>query len=216
MAIVQLQSEFAAALSIAPPEYTWATKPSAAGNSGKRITITGWMAPPSDWVSDGTYWLPVGGSAVVHAPLLVNAQAQSSGLSQVASVPEWLMPSALARTPGAYIEASVYGTVANSSAAQTRTLAVGADVNKRMIVYDGNFVNAGIVDIRLGGKAHRRDTGQWARFIAGADSNAASTFSATVEADFDTNPLRLYYQGGNTDGSEVLTVHAFSLIFGVG
>ena len=63
MPIVQLQSEFAAALSIAPPEYTWETKPSAAGNAGKEIILTD--IGRSRWWSNGTYWRPVGGRQVL-------------------------------------------------------------------------------------------------------------------------------------------------------
>lgn len=47
--------------------YTWATKPSAAGNLGKviRISDVGTGSGGSMWISDGAYWRPLGGSVVL-------------------------------------------------------------------------------------------------------------------------------------------------------
>lgn len=49
--------------------YTWATKPSASGNLGMciRIANVGASAAGSYWISDGTYWRPVGGSVLLSA-----------------------------------------------------------------------------------------------------------------------------------------------------
>ena len=196
---------------------TWASLPDMnTVPAGTRVTIIGWMAPPSDWVWDGAYLLPVGGRAVVHAPMLADAQAQSGTFATVASVPGWLTPPALSRTPGAYIEACVYCTAVNSSSAQARTLSVGVASGTRTIVYDNSFANAGIADIRMIGRSHRRYSGQWCRLITAADLATTSAFSAVDQSILDVNPWQLFYQGGNPDGSEILTVHAFSLTFGVG
>lgn len=49
--------------------YTWATRPAAAGNTGQviRVSDVGTGLGGSHWVSDGTYWRPVGGSVVIGA-----------------------------------------------------------------------------------------------------------------------------------------------------
>ena len=216
MAIVQLQSEFAAALSIAPPEYTWATKPSAAGNSGKRITITGWNAPASDWVSDGTYWLPVGGRAVVHAPRLVGAIAQHPSMAAVASVPTWQMPADMVAIPGLYIEANAECTVANASNVSYRRIYCGISSKQHLISGpEGASTNNGF---RLWGKTSRKPDGNWTTHGANAQPINESLFGTdtSTSADLASSPIGMWYRGGNTDGSEILSIHSFSLAVGVG
>lgn len=59
MPISQLQAETARAIGI----YTWAAKPPAAGNAGRRISVSDLRN--SEFYSDGTYWRPVGGRQVL-------------------------------------------------------------------------------------------------------------------------------------------------------
>ena len=49
--------------------HLWAARPAAAGNSGQviRVSDVGTGLGGSHWVSDGTYWRPVGGSVVIAA-----------------------------------------------------------------------------------------------------------------------------------------------------
>ena len=105
------------------PKYTWESKPAANSvSAGTRVTITGWTAPDSDWVSDGTYWRPVNGRAVVHAPVLVNAQAQAATTALVASIPTWSPPASLLMDPLLNIETWVSATFQNASASQSRNI----------------------------------------------------------------------------------------------
>lgn len=45
--------------------YTWATLPSAAANSGTRVRVTDVGPNGSDWISNGTDWVPVNGFAMI-------------------------------------------------------------------------------------------------------------------------------------------------------
>jgi len=218
MPIVQLQSEFAAALSIAPPEYTWATKPSAAGNSGKRITITGWMAPPSDWVSDGTYWLPVDGRAVVHAPELVNALAQQAAFLPVASVPGWQMPADMASTPRLYIEAMVTAEV-TASAGNTQQRLIYVGVQARQDILGVHVFTSTTTGKRFWGKTYRNSSpAEWMAFTGNAqpfvDTNSIT--ARATDAEMSATPIQIRYQGGASDGSEIIKFHSFGLAVGLG
>lgn len=47
------------------PSYTWATRPAAAGNTGRVVRITDVGLGGSYWYSDGAFWRPVGGSVLI-------------------------------------------------------------------------------------------------------------------------------------------------------
>ncbi|NCU02326.1 hypothetical protein GXC69_12590, partial [Candidatus Macondimonas diazotrophica] len=207
----QLQSEFAAALSIAPPEYTWAGKPSAAGNAGKEIIVTDFNR--SRWYSDGTYWRPVGGEQVVHNPVLTNATASSATLQLVASVPGWQMPEDLVNTPGVAVKAFFTGHLASGpSNAQARQIYVG------VTGAEGFCLRHLYTTLST---AHQGCAIAWSRapvineFMAsavnGGSSQAGNSGGDVSITQILAAPIRLYYQGGNPDGSEVIRFHHFRL-----
>jgi hypothetical protein len=197
------------------PKYTWGSKPSANSvSAGTRVTITGWTAPDSDWVSDGTYWRPVNGRAVVHAPVLVNAQAQSASLALVASVPGWTVPSDIAITPGMRIFVSLHVGVDNPSSAQDRLIDVGPSALTSLcatIKYTSTLNT-----IRVSDSTSRLSSGHWAA-LAGKNLGPTTNANAILvtAADLIASPISMYYQGGNPDGSEILNIHNFSISVGV-
>ena len=214
MPIVQLQSEFAAALSIAPPSYTWSGKPSAAGNSGMIIRVTDQMN--SLWRSDGTYWLPEGGSQLVHAPVLSSAQAQSASLALVASVPGWQMPSDMVSIPRLHIDTEAVATFTSPSAVQARSLRVGSNSSGAYVIYGTSLVGATQLLV-LRGRAHRRgDSTDYVRPGFNEQLMSSSVFDTLTAANLTSAPISLYYQGGNSDGSEIATFHSFTIRVGLG
>ena len=199
------------------PVFTWATKPAA--NSvpvGTRITIIGWNAPPSDWVSDGTYWLPVGGRAVVHAPVLLNAQAQSTARTLVSSVPTWQMPSDIAHTPRIRVEAWAHCSVSSPSNAQARQIYIGNSTLNN-VVASSLYTDTNPVQ-RVWGWGHRRPNGLWTYALGNMMPMASvqPDIPGPTSAEMAASPIGLYYRGGNTDGSEVLNVDTFAIAVGVG
>ena len=202
------------------PVFTWATKPAAnAVPVGTRITIIGWMAPPSDWVSDGTYWLPVGGRAVVHAPVLVDAQATGATVqSLVASVPTWQVPANMASTPGMYIEAVLTAEVVSGvSADQQRQIYIGIESSKNLLGV--HVFTSTTLGKRFWGRTYRNNSpAEWMSFTGNAqmlvDTNSIT--ARATDAQLAADPIGVYYQGGAADGSEIIKFHSFGLAVGVG
>ena len=182
---------------------------------GTRATLYGWTAPEADWVVSGGYWLPVGGRAIVHAPVLVNAQAQSATLALVASVPRWTLPANLAATPRLMIEAWARATVNAPSNAQSRLLYIGTNsVQNAIATHSASSTATGH---RVWGELVKMNSGDWQTFANNAQPLSVGTGqNPTTNAQLLSSPIGLYYQGGNTGGSEVLTVQSFSIAVGVG
>lgn len=182
---------------------------------GTHATVYGWTAPDADWVTRGGYWIPKNGRAVVHAPTLVNAQAQSASLALVATVPGWTLPADMAAMPGLMIETWVRVTTSPPSSAQARLIYVGTDSIQNAIA---TFNVASLASShRVWGEVARGNTDSWLTVANNAQpwSNGTGQGSTTT-AQMLASPIRLYYRGGNTDGSEVLTVQSFSIAVGVG
>ena len=196
---------------------TWASLPDMnTVPAGTRVTIIGWMAPPSDWVWDGAYLLPVGGRAVVHAPLLVDAQATgASSLTHVASVPGWSLPVNMADTPRLGIEVWARCFIINPSNAQARQIFVGTDeVPNAVATHQYTTISTGH---RIWGEVTRDSESSWMTFANNAQPAAPGTSqSAATTANMLSSPIRIYYRGGNTDGSETLTINNFTIAVGVG
>lgn len=84
--------------------YTWASKPSAAGNTGRviRITDVGATAGGSHWISDGTYWRTIGQVDLVRrnkSPFSPIAQ-QSSGSDFLFTLPAQIILPGNMMVPG--------------------------------------------------------------------------------------------------------------------
>ena len=111
MPIVQLQSEF-----IAPPEYTWATKPAAAGNVGREIILTD--LGRSRWRSDGNHWRPANGVFAVSVDMTGLSTTSTSHVpvvgvpSVIVPIKDWLL------TPGCTIESDITVQRENPSSSQ--------------------------------------------------------------------------------------------------
>ena len=214
MPIVQLQSEFAAALSIAPPSYTWSGKPSAAGNSGMIIRVTDQMN--SLWRSDGTYWLPEGGNQCVYSPVLSGVTSQSATLQVVSGLPGWSIPSDMAGIPRLCIEAYATCSVSPPSSAQARQIYIGVDADKNCIAsHQYTSTSSGK---RVWGRLTKEGSStNWTAYAGNANYVADGTSrNSVLQSDLIASPIRLYYRGGNTDGSETITVVNFAIEVGVG
>ena len=182
---------------------------------GTRATLFGWTAPDADWVTSGGYWVPVGGRAIVHAPVLVSAQAQSASLALVASVPRWTLPANLAATPRLMIEAWGRIIVSPSSSAQSRLLYIGTDLTQNAISTHSSSTTASAH--RVWGEITKMSNGAWFTVANNGQPVSIGTGQGpTSNADLISSPIGLYYRGGNTDGSEILTVESFSIAVGVG
>jgi len=201
------------------PKYTWGSKPAANSvSAGTRVTITGWTAPDSDWVSDGTYWIPVNGRAVVHAPVLVNAQAQSpTDLLHVASVPGWQMPPEIASTPGLYVEAMLTAEATFPSSAQARLIYIGVDAQAAAV--GATVFTSTTTGKRVWAKTFRRaGADEWVAFTGNSNHlvDTSSITSRASAAQMSASQIKVYYRGGNPDGSEILNVYSFGIVVGVG
>ena len=201
------------------PKYTWGAKPAANSvSAGTRVTITGWTAPDSDWVSDGTYWRPVNGRAVVHAPDLVNALAQSATYADVASVPGWQMPADMASTPRLYIEAMVTAEITSLPGnTQQRMIYVGT--GEKQAILGVHVFTSTTTGKRFWGKTYRNSSpAEWMAFAGNAppvvDTN--STTARATDAQMSATPIQIRYQGGASDGAEIIKFHSFGLAVGLG
>lgn len=181
---------------------------------GTRATLTGWDAPDSDWVVRGGYWLPVGGCAVVHSPLLVNAQAQSAVTALVASVPTWTAPASLLSNPLLNIETWVSATLQNISNAQTRGLYVGAADSGASIIAGSVLASTNGYRRVWGKLEHRSDTTDFVRGVYQSQPYADSPPGNIPVANLLAAPIGVWYRGGATDGSEIATFHNFSIVVG--
>ena len=204
MPIQILQPEFIRPIYIG----TWAGKPSAAGNAGKEIVITDWNR--SRWYSDGTYWRPVGGEQVVHNQSLLIATASSTTLQVVASVPGWQMPSDLVM-PALSISTFFSCIVTSASAAQQRQIYVGvADAEGVCLrhqytannsLYQGQGISWLTPDMQL----------LIAPLINGGQSQVGNGGGDATISQMLASPIRMYYKGGSTDGSESFQIPNFRL-----
>lgn len=115
-----------------PPVFTWATKPAAnAVPVGYTITIPEFSH--SDWYSDGTYWRPVGGYAVLRNLSFANVSHAYATITQVAGIPAFFMPADLVATPGLHIGNSLnfHRETAAPAVGQNGSVRIGSDVNFR-------------------------------------------------------------------------------------
>ena len=112
-------------------ECTWATKPPAAGNAGKEIIVTDYRR--SRWYSDGTYWRPVSGRAVLRNWVGANVTFSSGSMAQISVVPTITIPADMIATPGLSVRNRVvwHRQSAAAAANQAGSLRIGADVNQR-------------------------------------------------------------------------------------
>ena len=170
----------------------------------------------SDWWSNGLSWLPVDGSQVVHAPTLVSATAQSASLALVASVPGWTMPSDMASIPGLHVDVEAIATFTNPSAAQARSIRVGTGSTGPFVIY-GTLIIGATQLLVLRGRGHRRsDSTDFVRPGYNEQLMSSSVFDTVSAANLTSGPISLWYQGGNSDGSEIATFHSFSISVGIG
>ena len=197
------------------PKYTWESKPAANSvSAGTRVTITGWTAPDSDWVSDGTYWRPVNGRAVVHAPVLVNAQAQAATTALVASIPTWSPPASLLMDPLLNIETWVSATFQNASSSQSRNIYVGASDSGDSVIAGAVFGSTNGYR-RVWGKIERRSDGtDYVRGVYNSQPYVDGASGNIPISNLLAGPIGVWYRGGATDGSEIATFHNFSIIVG--
>ena len=210
MPIVQLQSEFAAALSIAPPEYTWSAKPSAAGNAGLIIRVTDFGR--SQWVSNGTYWAPVNGVATLKRKNLQASAGAFPSISEVAGAFDgFIIPDDLLQSPGApTFEARAQGrrlgTLASTQAAQ---LTVGTDASPSFL--GGHSVQSASGSdavIRLFSAAAQTGPGNYqSAGVPGFQPTGTIVGGTTVFNLISGKPIRLYAQNGSTDTSETWAFH---------
>lgn len=204
MPIQILQPEFIGPIYIG----TWAGKPSAAGNAGKKIIVTDFLN--SEWKSNGTNWVPANGRAVVYAPDTTGITATNLTVLPVAGIPGWRMPEDLSLTPGIRVEGSSAVSVANPSSALGRPLLIGNEASNAIIAFH-NYVSVSTEKDILG-VCPRMADGTWR--MAGQNTvppndgtGAGLTFISN--AQMLDSPLRLYYR--SPTASEVLTVHNFVL-----
>lgn len=197
------------------PKYTWGSKPAANSvSAGTRVTITGWTAPDSDWVSDGTYWIPVNGRAVVHSPVLIGAFAASASLSVVASVPGWQMPADIVNTPRVSVEVSALISTANFSAERQRLVYVGVDPVKNALA-SYSYQSSGI-NKRVWGKITNTNTGsEYVGFGPNVQHLVDGSAIGCLRSSLINNPIQMYYQSGDVAGTEQMQVSSFCITVGV-
>ena len=184
---------------------TWAGKPSATGNAGKEIIVTDFNR--SRWASNGTYWYPVGGYAVLKRK---NLQSITGAYPALAEVPNafdgFIIPDDLLLSPGApTFEGRAYarrnGTLGT---AQSYRLEIG---------FDGTAANLGFIEGTAGAtQAAIRTFGQLIQANSAGDYHYVNTSSASdaqasvvsgvAFATFSGSPVKLFARNGATDGSE--------------
>ena len=193
---------------------TWAEKP--APNSvpaGTRFTASDFLM--SDWQTLNGYWTPVGGRAVVYSPDTTGVQVQSATSQPVAGIPGWTLPADLVNVPSIYVEGRVICDITAPSNLQQRQIYIGVE-GATAVVARHLYTSVPIVK-KVFGRADRQHSTSWVANLANSslmmDGNGGGDASA---AQMTSSPIRIYYQGGNTDGSEVLNIRAFSLAVGIG
>ena len=214
MPIVQLQSEFAAALSIAPPEYTWSAKPSAAGNAGLIIRVTDFGR--SQWVSNGTYWAPVNGVATLKRKNLQSISGAFPALAEVVGAfDSFIIPDDLLQSPGAptfevRVQGRRIGTLANTQSAQ---LNVGTDTSQTFLgVHSVQSASGSDAVMRLFGATTQISAGDYqSSGVAGFQPTGTMVGGTISLGLISGKPIRLYARNGSTDTSETWAFHMCEL-----
>jgi hypothetical protein len=109
----------------APGVYTWATRPAASANTGRRITISDvGIGGGSQWQSSGTDWHPVGGSVKLYVK---NDTAAHTGTSSKTVQASFSVPAGLMGLNG---QLRIYQqhSLTNSANAKTPTVEFGGTV----------------------------------------------------------------------------------------
>ena len=211
MPIVQLQSEFAAALSIAPPEYTWSAKPSAAGNAGLIIRVTDFGR--SEWVSNGTYWSPVNGAATLKRKNLQASAGAFPAISEVAGAFDgFIIPDDLLQSPGApSFEVRAQGRRNGTlSAAQQYELSIGTAASNSVFARSAaTDSSAGSAIVRAYGYTTQiTSSGNYQTSgIDGFQDGGVMPGGTITFANLSGQQIRLYARNGSADSSETWAFH---------
>ena len=211
MPIVQLQSEFAAALSIAPPEYTWSAKPSAAGNAGLMIRVTDFGR--SQWVSNGTYWSPVNGVATLKRKNLQASAGAFPAIAEVAGAFDgFIIPDDLLQSPGApTFEARAQGRrVGTLSAAQPAILSIGTSGSTEFLAKHSVSSSSGSDSVvrAFGLTSQTGTSGNYQTSgTSGFQDTGTIVGGTAVFGVISGQQIRLYAQNGSTDSSETWAFH---------
>ena len=130
-------------------------------------------------------------------------------------MPGWQLPTDMSLIPGLMIESWVHGAVTSPSAAQQRQIYVGTPTVKNAVA--GLIATTVTTSPRVWGEVSRRNDGTWQTYAPNSDAVAYATGVPTTQAaEMLSGPISVWYQGGNTDGSEIMTVSSFSIAVGVG
>jgi hypothetical protein len=199
------------------PKYTWASKPAANSvSAGTRVTITGLTAPDSDWVSNGAYWAPVGGTAIlVRKNLQSFAGAFPTNAEVVGAFGGFIIPDGLLMSPGAptfevRVQARRLGTLASTQAAQ---LSVGTDTSQSFLgLHSIQSASGSDSVVRLYSATTQTGPGNYqSSGVPGFQPTGTIVGGTTLFNLISGKPIRLYAQNGSTDTSETWTFHMCEL-----
>lgn len=210
MPIQQLQPEFSRPIY----EGLWASKPAAAGNAGKEIIVTDFNR--SRWASNGTYWYPVGGYAVLKRKNLLSITGAYPALAEVPNAFDgFVIPDDLLSSPGApTFEGRAYarrnGTLGT---AQPYRLQIGFDAAAAHLGFVEGTAAAAQAAVRTFGQMIQASSaGDYHYVNVSAASDAqSSVVSGVVFSTLSGSPIKLLARNGATDGSETWGFHYCSL-----
>lgn len=200
MPIAQLQAETARATGV----YTWATKPSAVGNSGLRIRISD--ISNTEWESDGSFWRAANG--VAHVSLnCAGVQTTLATLGAVAGIPALSLPlKDFLLTPGFSCWADISANRESPGTTQSSQLRMvaGGVVNLALLI---NSV-VSHPTLQSAGQVRRYSDTQVMQAAQSAQPNQSYPGSTLVNLSSLASgmvPIEVWYQSGATDNSEVAT-----------
>lgn len=187
----------------APGRYTWAGRPAAAGNSGKRITITDvGTGGGSEWVSDGTYWRPVNGAVVLVAN---GALSSHTGNTNKTTLKTYTIPAGLANIPGAHIDIDALWETTNDASNKNPLIEFGSTA-----IYStaGASVatTTNVVKIRV-----RSATSQVCYPIGSPSQNSTQSGAVVAVSENLANALAITASCTLADGADTCSLHAWTI-----
>lgn len=180
---------------------TWANRPSAASMSGRLWLMTD-IGPGTTFISNGTYWKPVGGSACIGGS---NAAATVTGTTNKTALGTLALPAGLANIPGACLLVETLWSVTNSANGKGLRIELGSttfyNIAATSILSDANYTM-----IRV-----RSQSAQVAMPVASASGLSTSSSACVTGAEDMSAALNIIISATLNSAADTATLEGWTV-----